>query len=65
MVKNLQDEGEKRDLKFCVDKAKRDLSNITSVVGADGDKQILLDNPVIACLKEKGYRINGSNIEWW
>lgn len=57
LVANLKDESEKRDLKFCVEKSKQDLSNVTSIVGADGDKQIQLDNLLITCLRDKGYKL--------
>ena len=55
LVGKLDNETEKRDLTFCVKQSKQDLSNVTSIVGADDDKQILLDNPLITCLKDKGY----------
>lgn len=55
LVGRLNNETEKRDLTFCVKKSKEDLSNITSIVGAEDDKQVLLDNPLITCLKDKGY----------
>lgn len=55
LVGRLDNETEKRDLTFCVKKSKQDLSNVTSIVGAEDDKQILLDNPLITCLKDKGY----------
>ena len=55
LVGRLNNETEKRDLTFCVKKSKEDLSNVTSIVGAEDDKQILLDNPLITCLKDKGY----------
>lgn len=56
LVGKLDNETEKRDLTFCVKQSKQDLSNVTSIVGADDDKQILLDNPLITCLKDKGYK---------
>lgn len=55
LVGRLNNETEKRDLTFCVKKSKEDLSNVTSIVGAEDDKQVLLDNPLITCLKDKGY----------
>lgn len=55
-VGRLDNETEKRDLTFCVKKSKQDLSNVTSIVGTDDDKQVLLDNPLITCLKDKGYK---------
>lgn len=55
LVGRLNNETEKRDLTFCVKKSKEDLSNVKSIVGAEDDKQILLDNPLITCLKDKGY----------
>ena len=56
LVGRLDNETEKRDLTFCVKKSKQDLSNVTSIVGAEDDKQVLLDNPLITCLKDKGYK---------
>ena len=56
LVGRLDNEAEKRDLTFCVKKSKEDLSNVTSIVGAEDDNRILLDNPLITCLKDKGYK---------
>ena len=52
----LDNETEKRDLTFCVKKSKQNLSNVTSIVGAEDDNRVLLDNPLITCLKDKGYK---------
>lgn len=62
LVGKLDNETEKRDLTFCVKQSKQDLSNVTSIVGADDDKQILLDNPLITCLKDKGYEFKSQRI---
>ena len=60
LVGKLDNETEKRDLTFCVKQSKQDLSNVTSIVGAgagaDDDNRILLDNLLITCLKDKGYK---------
>jgi hypothetical protein len=56
LVGRLDNETEKRDLTFCVKKSKQDLFNVTSIVGTEDDKQVLLDNPLITCLKDKGYK---------
>ena len=55
LVGRLDNETVRRDLTLCVKKSKEDLSNVTSIVGAEDDKQVLLDNPLITCLKDKGY----------
>lgn len=55
LVGRLNNETEKRDLTFCVKKSKELLSNVTSIVGAEDDNRVLLDNPLITCLKDKGY----------
>lgn len=57
LVGRLDNETEKRDLTFCVKQSKQDLSNVTSIVGAEDDNRILLDNPLITCLKDKGYKL--------
>lgn len=56
LVGKLDNETEKRDLTFCVKQSKQDLSNVTSIVGAEDDNRVLLDNPLITCLKDKGYK---------
>ena len=58
LVGKLNDEAEKRDLTFCVKSFKEDLSKVTSIVGADNEKEIQLDNKVISCLRKKGYNLN-------
>lgn len=58
LVGKLNEEAEKRDLTFCVRSFKEDLSKVTSLVGADNEKEIQLDNKVISCLRKKGYNLN-------
>lgn len=58
LVEKLNDEAEKRDLTFCVKSFKEDLSKVTSIVGADNEKEIQLENKVISCLRKKGYNLN-------
>ena len=58
LVGKLNEEAEKRDLTFCVRSFKEDLSKVTSIVGADNEKEIQLDNKVISCLRKKGYNLN-------
>jgi hypothetical protein len=58
LVGKLNDEAEKRDLIFCVKSFKEDLSKVTSLVGADNEKEIKLENKVISCLRKKGYNLN-------
>lgn len=58
LVGKLNDEAEKRDLTFCVKSFKEDLSKVTSIVGADNEKEIKLENKVISCLRKKGYNLN-------
>lgn len=58
LVGKLNDEAEKRDLTFCIKSFKEDLSKVTSIVGADNEKEIQLDNKVISCLRKKGYNLN-------
>ena len=58
LVGKLNDEAEKRDLTFCVKSFKEDLSKVTSIVGADNEKEIQMDNKVISCLRQKGYNLN-------
>lgn len=58
LVEKLNEEAEKRDLTFCVRSFKEDLSKVTSIVGADNEKEIQLDNKVISCLRKKGYNLN-------
>lgn len=58
LVGKLNDEAEKRDLIFCVKSFKDDLSKVASVVGADNEKEIKLENKVISCLRKKGYNLN-------
>ena len=62
LVGKLDNETEKRDLTFCVKQSKQDLSNVTSIVGAEDDNRILLDNPLITCLKDKGYKFKSQRI---
>lgn len=58
LVEKLNDEAEKRDLTFCVKSFKEDLSKVTSIVGADNEKEIQLENKVISCLRKKGYNLD-------
>lgn len=58
LVGKLNDETEKRDLTLCVKSFKEDLSKVTSITGADNEKEIQMDNKVISCLRQKGYNLN-------
>lgn len=57
LVSRLNDETERRDLTFCVKKYKEDLSNVSNIVGEDYGNQVRIDNLLITCLKNKGYKL--------
>lgn len=57
LVSRLNDETERRDLTFCVKKYKEDLANVSNIMGADNDNQVRMDNLLISCLKNKGYKL--------
>ena len=58
LVGKLNDETEKRDLTLCVKSFKVDLSKVTSITGADNEKEIQMDNKVISCLRQMVYYFN-------